>query len=171
MCGAKMSAISSSTGHAAPCGSLLTNSIPSSNTLLRVKVSLFLGQFVLETAAWSHGQKNTFDAFSFESFQKLLLRHSRKGRKMIVIVDNARWHHAIMLQPWLRKHQEVLRLDFLPPDSPDLNPVERVWKMTRHLCTHNRSFATLEELTKVVFDQFLLWVKSNSQLRHLCAFI
>ena len=115
--------------------------------------------------------EKTFDAFSFESFLKQLLRHSRKGRKMIVIVDNARWHHARMLQSWLRKHQEVLRLDFLPPYSPDLNPVERVWKMTRLLCTHNRYFATLEELTKVVFDQFHLWRISNSQLRHLCAFI
>ncbi len=115
--------------------------------------------------------EKTFDAFSFESFLKQLLRHSRKGRKMIVIVDNARWHHAKTLQPWLREHQEVLRLDFPPPYSPDLNPVERVWKTTRHLCTHNRYFATLEELAKVVFDQFHLWRKSNSQLRHLYAII
>jgi len=116
-------------------------------------------------------QEKTFDACSFESFLKQLLRHFRNGRKMIVIVDNARWHHAKTLQPWLHEHQEVLRLDFLPPYSPDLNPVERVWKMTRRLCTHNRYFATLEELTHVVFDQFQLWRKPNTELQRLCAII
>jgi transposase len=58
---------------------------------------------------------------------------------MVVVLDNARWHHARALRPWLSKHRRVLRLDFLPPYSPDLNPVERVWKLTRRLCTHNHN--------------------------------
>jgi len=33
--------------------------------------------------------------------------------------------------------------------------VEKVWKMTRKLCTHNRYFAKLEELTNTVSEQFL----------------
>jgi len=53
------------------------------------------------------------------------------------ILDNSRYHHAILLKPWLEKHQEEIQLDFLPPYSPKLNPIERVWKLTRRLCTHN----------------------------------
>lgn len=60
------------------------------------------------------------------------------------------------LQPWLDKHRDVLPLDFLPPYSPELNPVERVWKLTRRLCTHNAYFETLESLIKVVSKQFTL---------------
>jgi DDE superfamily endonuclease len=34
-------------------------------------------------------------------------------------------------------------LDFLPPYSPELNPVEGVWKLTPSLCLHDRYIAFL----------------------------
>ena len=112
-----------------------------------------------------------FDTMTFIGFLKKLLRHKRHGRKMLVILDNARWHHARMLKPWLREHGDVMRLDYLPPYSPELNPIERVWKLTRRLCTHNRYFPTIEELVETVSDQFKSWRKPNATLRRLCAAI
>ncbi|MCA9426944.1 MAG: IS630 family transposase [Candidatus Omnitrophica bacterium] len=116
-------------------------------------------------------QEKVFDAVSFQSFLKRILRHLRNGRRIVIILDNARYHHAKILQPWLSRYSEVLSLDFLPPYSPDLNPVERVWKMTRKLCTHNRYFATLEELTNTVSEQFQTWRRPNAELKRLCAII
>ena len=110
-----------------------------------------------------------FDATTFLSFLKQLLRHRRRDKLMLVVLDNARWHHANMLKPWLKEHRFVLRLDFLPPYSPELNSIERVWKLTRTLCTHNRYFPTLEELVEVVFHQFDLWQNPDGVLRRLCA--
>ncbi|MGH8656391.1 MAG: transposase, partial [Gammaproteobacteria bacterium] len=37
------------------------------------------------------------------------------------------------LQPWLNQRRKRLTLLFLPPYSPDLNPIERVWKLARRL--------------------------------------
>jgi len=111
----------------------------------------------------------TFNALTFQQFLKILLRYRRRDRKMIVVLDNARWHHAKMLAPWLKKHRHVLTLDFLPPYSPELNPIERVWKLTRRICTHNRYFSQLEDLISVVVKQFTVWHKPNETLRKLCA--
>lgn len=111
-----------------------------------------------------------FDATTFLLFLQQLLRHRRRGALMIVIVDNARWHHAKALQPWLEEHRDRIRLDFLPPYSPDLNPVERVWKLTRRLCTHNRYFPELDHLIQVVSTKFDSWRKPNNTLYRLCAF-
>jgi len=36
----------------------------------------------------------TFDAQTFQLFLGQLLRRRRRGRAMVVVVDNARWHHA-----------------------------------------------------------------------------
>ncbi len=116
-------------------------------------------------------QAQTFNAQSFHVFLQRLLRRRRPGRQMVVIVDNARWHYARALQPWLNKHQSVLRLDFLPPYSPELNPVERVWKLTRRLCTHNVYFENLQDLSEVVEEQFQKWFYPNTQLHRLCAII
>ena len=114
-------------------------------------------------------EEKTLNTETFQSFLKQLVRHRRKDRKMVVILDNARWHHATLLTPWLYKHRYALRLDFLPAYSPDLNPIERVWKLTRRLCTHNRYFPTLEDLVDAVFNQLDLWQKPNATLHKLCA--
>jgi transposase len=112
-----------------------------------------------------------FNAVTFLVFLKMLLRHRRPGRILVVVLDNAKYHHATLLSPWLDAHREVLRLDFLPPYSPELNHQERVWKLTRRLVTHNRYFPVLDELIEAVFAQFAQWQKPNETLRRLCAII
>jgi len=68
--------------------------------------------------------EETFNAMTFLSFLKKLLRHRRRGHTIFVILDNARWHHAKVLKPWLEEHRHKIRLDFLPPYSPELNAIE-----------------------------------------------
>jgi len=114
-------------------------------------------------------ERHRFNAASFKVFLQQLLRHRRNGCRMVVVVDNARWHHAKALQGWLAKHRDVLRLDFLPPYSPELNSVERVWKLTRTICTHNRYFDTLDALIDAVITQFDTWKQPTTVLRRLCA--
>jgi len=116
-------------------------------------------------------QEKTFNAESFQVFLQLLLRHARPGRKMMVIADNARWHHAALLKPWLFRYRHRLHLDFLPSYSPDFNPIERVWKLTRRLCTHNKYFPALEDLIAAVSERFNMWQKPNPVLHQLCAII
>ena len=60
-------------------------------------------------------------------------------------------------------------LDYLPPYSPDLNPIERVWKLTRRLCLHNRYFNQLETVIESVEAEFSQWTNRNETLRRLCA--
>ncbi|MHB8563314.1 MAG: transposase [Acidiferrobacteraceae bacterium] len=61
-----------------------------------------------------------------------------------------------------------LRLLFLPPYSPPLAPIESVWKLARHLATHNRYFATLPEVLKAVSACFDRWRRPNKVLHRLC---
>lgn len=112
-----------------------------------------------------------FNAVSFQRFLRRLLQRCPRGRRLVVILDNATYHHARVLRSWLRRHRTRLTLLFLPPYSPELNPIERVWKLARRLATHNRYFATLAELIEAVQERFALWAKSNRQLARLCAII
>lgn len=114
-------------------------------------------------------QESKFDGSSFLGFLKQLLRHKKHDRKMMVILDNARWHHTKLIHPWLKENRHLIELVFLPAYSPELNAIERVWKLTRKLCTHNRYFPELDPLIKVVFDQFNSWGKPNTILKRLCA--
>ena len=88
---------------------------------------------------------------------------------MVLIADNARYHHANMHEAWRKSVAKEFRLHFLPPYSPQLNPIERVWKLTRRRCIHNRYFADLDEVTQAVKPVFQEWSRSNETLRRLCA--
>ena len=116
-------------------------------------------------------QSPVFNALTFLDFLKVVIRHARRGRKIVLVLDNARYHHAILLRDWLHSHKDTLVLLFLPPYSPDLNPIERVWKLTRRLCTHNQYFQELQDLVRAVTEQLARWAKPNDCLRRLCAVI
>jgi transposase len=102
-----------------------------------------------------------FNAESFQRFLQLLLIHRPRGKRLVLLLDNAKYHHARALQPWLHQHRKRLTLLFLPPYSPELNPIERVWKLTRRLATHNRHFPTLDDILNAVRERFELWAKPN----------
>jgi transposase len=112
-----------------------------------------------------------FNAETFLLFLKQLVRSKKRGKTIVLILDNARYHHALMIQPWLKKNSAKIRLLFLPPYSPDLNNIERVWKLTRRICTHNRYFSTIDQLLTVVNKQMKIWRKPNETLRKLCCII
>jgi transposase len=90
---------------------------------------------------------------------------------VVVITDNAKYHHARLHSEWRQETAERFALDFLPAYSPELNPVERVWKLTRRLYIHNRYFPTLDEVTLAVECEFANWTKPNNILRRLFAII
>ncbi len=127
-------------------------------------VQLGSGQLVTQFAP-------QFNAVTFDAFLRRLLRHHRPHRRLVLILDNARYHHATLLHPLLAAHRDVLSCAFLPPYSPDLNPIERVWKLARKLCTHNQYFPALTELVAAVAGQLNRWSTPNPILARLCGVI
>jgi transposase len=93
------------------------------------------------------------------------------GRRVVVISDNAPYHHSRIHKPWRDELEGRFDLDFLPAYSPELNPTERVWKLTRRLCLHNCYFAHLDNVITRVENQFAKWTTRNEVLRRLCTII
>ena len=111
-----------------------------------------------------------FNGETFFAFMKSLRRTSiRTGRRVVIITDNAKYHHALLHKPWREQQADHFTLDYLPPYSPELNPIERVWKLTRRRCLHNRYFSQLEEVITAVEQEFKQWTCRNETLRQLCA--
>ena len=129
------------------------------------------GAVSLETGKFAYSLCETFDARTFEAFLKLLLRRRTQGKRMVIVLDNARYHHAKLLAPLLHKFRKALTLLFLPPYSPQLAPIERVWKLTRRLATHNQYFATLAGVLAAVENCFVRWLKPNAVLKRRCGII
>ena len=77
-----------------------------------------------------------FNGESFWEFMKFLRENTAtRGRRVVMISDNAKYHRSRVHLPWRDQQAPAFALDFLPPYSPELNPIERVWKLTRRLCS------------------------------------
>ncbi len=66
--------------------------------------------------------KENFTQNTFISFLGRMLRKARK--KIFLIVDNHRSHHAKKVQEWLQKRKDRIEVYFLPAYCPEMNPTE-----------------------------------------------
>jgi len=64
----------------------------------------------------------------------------KKGQKIILIHDNASYHHSPEVREWKDAYKRYIHIEPLPPYSPELNAAEKIWKYTRKEATHNKYF-------------------------------
>lgn len=66
---------------------------------------------------------DTINIDRFIDFCKKVIQ-SNNGKKVYLIVDNLRVHHAKKVKAWEKEHQDRIKLFYLPPYSPEFNPDE-----------------------------------------------
>jgi transposase len=71
-------------------------------------------------------------------------------RKVVLFVDNDRAHHAKQVRHLLAKYDGRIRIEWLPPYSPELNPQEDIWRHLRRRVTHNHYFEHIDALLDAV---------------------
>lgn len=135
----------------------------------RFKISVFgamgrNGQFIVEA-------EDNFDADTFQRFLQALINRAATDKKILLVLDNASYHHAKKLKDYLDSVEHKLELFFLPAYSPDLNAIEMFWKKTRRAVTHNRYFPKLRDITDALFNYWEQFMEPNEELANLCAFI
>jgi transposase len=109
-----------------------------------------------------------FNTTSFLAFLNQLLSRYR-GRKIHLILDNAKYHKGPEVREWLEGKEDRIELHYLPPYSPQLNATEYVWKETRRKTTHNRFFKTLSEFKERLFRRFNRFQGNPASLRSVLA--
>jgi len=110
--------------------------------------------------------------FNFETIMdsvKCFLGSLSGNKHILVVLDNAPWHKKAVRLMSIDPEFARVEFLFLPAYSPELNPIERVWRITRRERTHNRYFSALNELTNVLYSYFECFKMPNKKLRTLCS--
>lgn len=110
---------------------------------------------------------NGDNCFTFLKYLRKIT--ARSSKKNVILLDRAPYHRAKVHKEWRDGCSDKFSLEFLPPYSPELNSIERVWKFTRRACTHNRYFPVLDQIVAVVEPQFDQWRHGSGELQRLCA--
>ena len=122
-----------------------TGKQPHVDTYGERKTAHIYGAISLQDAKFRFQFATGFNAQTFHMFLKHLVQHSAQ-RKVFLIIDSAPWHNLDEDGVrWLNANRAKIELSRLPKYSPEFNPMEGVWKLTRKRATHNRFFATPDQ--------------------------
>lgn len=84
-------------------------------------------------------------------FQKIEKYYSRK-KKIHLICDNASYYKNKEVQKYLENSK--ICLHFLPPYSPNLNPIERLWKWMKERVIYNSYYESFKDFKQAIFGFF-----------------
>lgn len=112
----------------------------------------FIGGICLKGHRFTYHQADKVDANSICDFL-WKLRQANPGKYYVhVIWDNARPHKNAEVHAFAK--ELGIKLHYLPPYSPNLNPIERVWKIMHESVRYNKYYGKFSEFTDATLDFF-----------------
>jgi DDE superfamily endonuclease len=73
-----------------------------------------------------------------------------RKRVIHLFLDNARYHHAKLVQAWLARPGCRIKLHFVPTYCPHLDPIERLLGLMHKHITHNRRHETFSDFINAI---------------------
>lgn len=108
----------------------------------------------------SRGNKKALGAVQLlnqiKQFKKKRYSRGNQG-KILLIWDNVACHKSQAVKQWLQDNPGQIELDNFPPYSPEMNPIEHVWKELKKEINGLRGKATLTEIVQ----KARVFLKSN----------
>lgn len=125
-----------------------TKTLPTTNKQYRLH---FIGAVALEKMKIIAKDYEAIDGQSVIDFLQILEASSRAST-LHVICDNARANKNKALKEYLKNSR--IQLHYLPPYSPNLNPIERLWKLMREHKTYNKYYDSFKQFTEAIHKFF-----------------
>jgi len=136
---------------------------PIATTASRTRMNL-MGAIDLQTMGMICGSYETIDSDSMDQYFGTLKAAYTTAAKIHLIVDRGPYNTSLQTQESAKKHDIVLY--YLPAYSPNLNPIERVWKVMNEYVRNNRVFASVKEFCQDIMAFFnITWPKISNALR------
>lgn len=108
----------------------------------------FMGGICLNGHTIIYEQAERINEHSIQSFLYRLRKRHPGRYKVHIIWDNAGYHCSKQVQKFA---QELgVEIHYLPPYSPNLNPIERLWKIMHEHVTYNRYYETFSDFTEAM---------------------
>ncbi len=111
----------------------------------------FSGESVRIFGAMSQGELRIkiVESANLEAFREFLEEIRRDRPRLFMVLDNASYHKSKAVKEYVESAGGDVELEFLPPYTPQLNPVETVWRDLKKRLA-GRFFRSLDELKAAI---------------------
>ena len=124
---------------------------PLLTTASRTRLNL-TGTINLATMLTSYGSYETINAATTIEFLAKVKAAYPLSARIHLILDQSGYHRSEAVQNYADNNG--FKLHFLPPYSPNLNSIERLWKVMNEYVRNNRFFASAKEFREAIFGFF-----------------
>jgi len=135
--------------------------IPTTGQKTRLNITAALN---LETAHVFHQTYDQLSGQSFIDFLKELQKAYPNAPCIHLIVDQGPCHRSKEVKAYLKGADVRIKLHYLPPYSPNLNPIERLFKIMHEHVSNNRHYAKAKEFIEAVKLFFNQTVKDIEEI-------
>ena len=132
-------------------------------TTARQKRVNYIGAYSLKGHKLVYSKVDKVDAERIKAFMNKLRKRHPGSRVIHMIWDNAGYHRSREVQDIAKELN--IALHYLPPYSPNLNPIERLWKIMHEKVRYNHYYATFLEFSEAIAKFFRHIGKSKTILR------
>ena len=120
-------------------------------TASRTRMNL-MGSLDLETMKVTIGSYETIDSKAMEDHFAKIKENYPKARKIHIILDQGPYNRSQETKAAAERYGIVLH--YLPPYSPNLNPIERLWKVMNEHARNNVYFKSAKEFREAIWHFF-----------------
>jgi transposase len=97
-------------------------------------------------------QYDTINAQSIIEYLRAIRNEYKSDKRIHLILDRAGYHRAKEVKKEARKLK--IKLHYLPAYSPNLNPIERLWKVMNEKVRNNRFFKSAKDFNQAIWEFF-----------------
>ena len=107
------------------------------------------------------------NSLTFKHFLRTLFSKLSKRKGYVLVLDNVGYHKTQCIKNLLQEYPNI-NVEYLPPYSPELNPIETCWKVTKNNVTKSQYFSNLENMQEALETFWSKHIFMQNFMHYLC---
>lgn len=108
------------------------------------------------------------NSFTFRAFLRNLFAWLNPRKKYVFILDNAGFHKTNCVRNLFKEYEKKIIVEHIPPYSPELNPMETCWKVTKNRVTKSQHFKSIDLMQEALETFWNGHIFMQKFMRYLC---
>ena len=108
------------------------------------------------------------NSLTFRNFLRNLFDWLKPYKRYVFILDNAGFHKTQCVKNLLNQQKDWIAVEHIPPYSPELNPIETCWKITKNAVTKSQHFHKIDDMQDAIEEFWNKNIFMQNFMRYLC---
>ncbi len=108
------------------------------------------------------------NSLTFKHFLRNLFERLNRKKKYVLILDNAGFHKTQCIKKLFEEYATQISVEYIPPYSPELNPIETCWNVTKNSVTKSQYFESLDKMQEALENFWSEHIFMQNFIGYLC---